>query len=221
MRLQSSGLRTAVTLVLAILVAAVLVVDAGAQRPERRWRANPYGRTGAEISVEFPRFGVATGRAYSEERDIGPGMGIGFGIMWGISDNLALDGRMVQTNHTSETGDIQWDVDQVLVGGRYTFNTESALQPFVGLGFARVALERDQPSPTGVEFERISWYGGYLTGGVDFIWSRQWSGFVRADYSVAGFGHETIGNDEADLGKKQHGDFGAVTLGITYRIPSW
>jgi outer membrane protein W len=219
MRRQTSSARIILTILLTVILTAALAVEAGAQRSGRR--SNRYGRTGAEISMEFPRFGFATGRAFSEERDVGPGLGFGFGVMWGFSDNLAAEGRMLQTNHNSETADIPWDIDEVLIGGRFTFRTEDVFQPFVGLGFSRVALERDEGSSSAVGFERASWYGGYVAAGLDFVWSSQWSGFVRADYSVVGFGHETIGTEEADLGGKERGDTGAVSLGITYRIPSW
>ncbi|MBN2565392.1 MAG: outer membrane beta-barrel protein [Candidatus Eisenbacteria bacterium] len=225
MKPQSSGFRSGTALILAVLLATVLAGDAGAQRPERRWRSNPYGRMGAEVSVEFPRFGFATGRAYSEDRDVGPGMGIGFGLTWGLTDNIAIDGRMVQTNHTGENQDSQWDIDQVLIGARYNFNTEKRVQPFVGLGFSRVVLERDNGLVSGEGFERVSWYGWCVTAGVDFVWNRRWLGFVRADYSVVGSGTEKVGTDEgitdSDLGNEQRGNVAAITIGVAYRIPSW
>jgi hypothetical protein len=225
MRLQSSGFRSIAAAILVVMLVAVAACSAGAQRPQRRWRSTRHGRTGAEISVEFPRFGYATGRAYSGERDIAPGMGIGFGIMWGFTDNIALDARMVQTNHKTETEDIEWDIDQVLVGARYNFNTEGQIQPFVGLGFSRVALDRDNGLVVGASFERASWYGGYVTTGVDFVWNNRWLGFFRADYSVVGWGRENVGTEseieESDLGKSERGDMAAITVGIAYRIPSW
>jgi hypothetical protein len=202
------------------VILAALPTGALAQSSRGRWRSSRYGRTGAELSVDFPRFGFATGRGFSGERDLGAGMGIGFGIMWGISDNLALEAHMVQTNHKSAPDEAEWDIDQVLIGGRVTFLTEDAFQPFVGLGFARVALERDE-SLLNAGFERVSWLGAYFTVGLDYVWSSQWSGFLRADYSIAGSGHETTGTTEADLGSRERGDAGAVSLGITYRIPSW
>lgn len=216
------GLRRA-PIIAALAVASLLTVfatSASGQASRGGWRSSRYGRMGAELSVEFPRLGFATGRGFSEDRDVEAGMGIGFGIMWGISDNLALDARILQTNHRAGPDEIEWDVDQVLIGGRFTFFTEDAFQPFVGLGFSRVALERDE-SLLGGGFERVSWLGGYVTAGLDYIWSSQWSGFLRADYSVVGAGHETIGTEEADLGAKERGDAAAVTLGLTYRIPSW
>jgi hypothetical protein len=211
--------RVLVWLAVAALLAAA-AADASAQSRRGRWRSSRYGRTGAELSIEFPRLGAATGRGFSEERDLEAGMGIGFGLMWGFSDNLALEARMVQTNHKGGPDEVEWDMDQVMIGGRFTFLTEDVFQPFVGLGFARVALERDE-SPLEAGFERVSWLGGYVAAGLDFVWSSQWSGFLRADYSVVGSGHETIGTDEADLGSKERGNAAAVSLGITYRIPSW
>jgi hypothetical protein len=210
----------ALTLLASLLVLLSLVTDAAAQASRSGWRSSRYGRMGAELSAEFPRLGFATGRGFSEDRDIDPGMGIGFGIMWGISDNLALEARMLQTNHKAGPDEIEWDVDQVLIGARFNFFTENAIQPFVGLGFSRVALERDE-SLFEAGFERVSWLGGYAALGFDYIWSSQWSGFLRADYSVVGSGHETIATEEADLGSKERGDAAAVSLGITYRIPSW
>jgi opacity protein-like surface antigen len=209
--------RILMTLTLALILTSLLC--AGAQAADRR-QSTRYGRMGAEISAEFPRFGFPTGSAFKGDRDIGAGLGFGFGIMWGISDNLALDGRITQTNHTGPD-DSNWDIDQVLVGGRYTFKTEDAFQPFVGLGFSRVALERDESPTEGATFERVSWYGAYLSAGIDYIWSSSWSGYLRADYSIAGFGHETVGIEEGDLKSGQRGDFGGITLGIAYRIPSW
>lgn len=211
---------------LALAVAAVLLACAAAEAAPRStgrgWRAARYGRRGAEIWVEFPRFGFATASGYAGEYDIGPGLGFGFGGMFGINDNLAVEGMMLQTNHTAGDEERQWDLDVYLLGLRYTFLVRRPLQPFLAVGGARLSLERDTDFDIGdTEFERLTGFGGYASAGLDYIVSSSWSLFCRADYTLGGYGHAIVGAEEGDLDDTVKGDNAALSLGVSYRIPVW
>jgi hypothetical protein len=75
--------------VLAAVILAATAVEVSAAGSRRGWKSTRYGRKGAEMWVEFPRVVYATGAGYSEEHDVTEGLGFGFGMMWGISDNIA------------------------------------------------------------------------------------------------------------------------------------
>jgi outer membrane protein W len=223
MRRKSSRTFVAAALVLAAVLLAGAVTEASAARPQGRWRSTRYGRKGAEIWVEFPRATFATGAGYREEYDVTEGFGFGFGLMWGITDVIALEGRMLQTNHTTGAGEEErdWDIDHAKVGARFNFLGEKRFQPFVGAGWAKLTLERDAGSDSSDDFERLTGYGAYVTLGVDYIHNSSWSAFFRADYTHGGYGHLTIGLEEEKLDDPLSGNCASVTLGIAYRIPAW
>lgn len=223
MKLKSSHTLFAIAAMLVVLFLAATALDASAAGPGRGWRSTRYGRRGAEMWAEFPRVAFATGAGYREEFDLSEGVGFGFGLMWGISDNIALEGRMLQTNHTVEADGEEraWDLDVIKVGPRYTFFEKHRLQPFIGAGWARLTLERDVNFDTSDSFERLTGYGAYVTIGVDYIHSSAWSAFFRADYTHGGYGHRTFGLEEDKLDEPVSGNCAAMTVGIAYRIPSW
>lgn len=171
--------------------------------------------------VEFPRLGFATGKGYTDNYDLGSGFGFGFGGMFGVNDNLAIEGMMLQTNHSVGEEEKQWDLDVYQVGLRYTFRVSRRLQPFVAAGGSRIALERDASADDNDEFVRLTGFGGYASVGLDYIQSSSWSFFVRGDYTFGGYGHGIIGADEGDLDDPVGGDSSALALGVSYRIPSW
>jgi outer membrane protein W len=209
--------------VLAAVILAATAVEVSAAGSRRGWKSTRYGRKGAEMWVEFPRVVYATGAGYSEKHDVTEGLGFGFGMMWGISDNIAFEGRMLQSNHTVNPGEeeTEWDIDLFVLGARYTFFEENRLQPFVGTGWVKMTMERDAESVTSEVFERLTGYGAYVTIGVDYIHSGSWSGFFRADYTHGGYGHWTVGLEEDALDEPLSGNCVSVTLGLAYRIPSW
>ena len=223
MRPRNSHTLFAGALVLAVLMLVVTAADASATRAGRNWRSSRYGRKGAEIWAEFPRVTLPMGAGYREEYDVTHGMGFGFGLMWGISDNLALEGRILQTNHTTGSGDEeqQWDIDHIKIGPRFTFFTENRLQPFAGVGWSKLTLERDAGEDSSLQFERLTGYGAYITLGVDYIHNSQWSAFLRVDYTHGGYGHLAVGLDEGDLDETLSGNCASAALGISYRIPAW
>ncbi|MFH1689464.1 MAG: outer membrane beta-barrel protein [Candidatus Eisenbacteria bacterium] len=223
MRLKNSHTLLAVALVLVALVLAATVLEASAARPGRGWRSTRYGRGGAEIWAEFPRVTFATGAGYREEFDVTEGLGFGFGMMWGVSDNIAFEGRMLQTNHTVGAGEEkrEWDLDLIKVGARFSFFEEYRFQPFVGAGWAKLTLERDTGYDSSDPFERLTGYGAYVTLGVDYIHSSAWSAFLRADYTHGGYGHHAVGLTENALDDPLSGNCASVTVGIAYRIPAW
>ncbi len=212
---------TVVAFVAVAVTLAATVMEASAARPGSGWKSTRYGREGAEISVEFPRVLYATGGGYSGDYDVTEGLGFGFGLMWGISDRIAFEGRMLQSNHTVGAEEKEWDIDVFQLGGRYTFFEEYRLQPFVGTGWARMTLEHDVGFSSGDEFERLTGYGAYVTIGIDYIRSGAWSGFFRADYVHGGYGRRIVGLEEDSPDKPLSGNCVSMTLGITYRVPTW
>jgi len=220
MRLGNNHMLTVAATIAVAMTLVATAVEPSAARSGSRWRSTRYGRKGAEIFAEFPRVLYATGTAYSGGYDVAEGLGFGFGLMWGISDNIAFEGRMLQSNHTVDADGSEWDIDLIMAGARYTFFEEYRFQPFVGAGWAKMTFERDVNS-SGDSFERLTGYGGYATIGVDYIHSGAWSGFFRADYTHGGYGHRIAGLEEESLDKPLSGNCVSMTLGIAYRVPSW
>jgi hypothetical protein len=222
-RLKARWVPPVLALVMAVLVIEAGVADASEQRPGRGWRSSRYGRKGAEIWAEFPRFAFPEGVGYRDEFDSNEGLGFGFGLMWGISDNIAFEGRILQTNHTVdfEGEEKEWHLDLIKVGARYTFLERLRLQPFVGAGWAKLTYEQATDYASSDPFNRLTGYGSYVTVGVDYIHNSAWSAFFRADYTLGGYSHHTVGVEEEKLAKPLSGNCGSVTLGIAYRIPAW
>ena len=212
---------TIVAIVAVAVALAATAVESSAARPGRGWKSTRYGRKGVEISAELPRVLYATGAGYTEDYDVTRGLGFGFGLMWGMSDNIAFDGRIVQSNHTVGAEESEWDIDLFQLGGRYTFFEEYRFQPFVGTGWVRMSMERDVGFLSSDDFERLTGYGAYVAIGIDYIRSGAWSGFFRADYVHGGYGHRIVGSQEDPPDKPLSGNCVSMTLGITYRVPSW
>ena len=150
-RNRGGGTRAVVTLTVALAFVLIVSGTSCAQsRGGSRWRSSRYGRQGAEIWLEAPRVGVATGSGYrngtelpgdqTDDLDLSPGLGFGFGIMFAFSDKVALEGRIVQTSHDVSDSDRSWDLDQVFAGGRYIFLYDRRIQIFVD---AREGSEED------------------------------------------------------------------------------
>jgi hypothetical protein len=185
------------------------------------WRSSRYGRKGAEIWFEIPRYGMPTGKGYREDYDLDPGLGFGFGIMFGFTENLAFEGMMLQTNHLASADERDWDIDIIHIGLRRTFFENNLLQPFVAAGWAKLALELDSSIEQGGDFHRLTGYGGYASIGVDYIPSASWSFFFRTDYTMGGFSHRTIGTEEDKFKEPLKANNLAVSFGVAYRIPTW
>ncbi len=209
-----------VPVALALFLAAT-TCPAEAQERAYRWRTSRYGRTGAEVWVEAPRYVFPIGKGYKDEYDITGGSGFGFGVMFSFSDKLALEGRMLQTTHEMAGDDRQWDIDQALVGFRYGFRYERALQPYVGAGGARLSLEWDPVDNQTTEFRRISGYGAYGTLGVDYVLSSRWVVGFRTDYIWMTYTESIVGTESATLDDHIRGSSIGLSLSAHYRVPAW
>ena len=223
MRLRNSHTLPVVALLLAAVILAATAVEVSAASSGRGWKSTRYGRKGAEMWVEFPRVVYGTGAGYREEYDVTAGLGFGFGMMWGISDNIAFEGRMLQSNHTADSaeGEKPWDIDEVKIGARYGFLPETRVQPFVAVGWAKISMERDTGYESVDPFERLTGYGAYVTLGVDYIFSSTWYSFFRTDYTHAGYSHRVLGLDEEKLDEPLSGNCVSMSLGFAYKIPSF
>jgi len=226
--------RTGVAASILIALALVLVmsgVSCAQSRGKSRWRTSRYGRQGAEIWLEAPRVGVATGSGYkngtdlpgdlTDDLDLATGLGFGFGMMFGFSDNVALEARVVQTSHGVSGSDKRWDLDQIHVGGRYTFLHDRRIQIFAGAGGARSTLEFDASESLLTDFERLSGFGWYVAGGVDYVFSSRWVVSLRTDYTVMKYNHILVGVSEEDIEDPLDGSSLGVSLSVNYRVPVW
>lgn len=219
---------------LAIVAALVLLASSvsSAQSTGRsRWRSSRYGRRGAEIWLEAPRVGVATGSGYKNDTmlpgdvtndlDLSTGVGFGFGVMFGVSDKVGFEARVVQTNHSVSGSDMSWDLDQVYVGARYTFFYDRRLQLFLGAGGARTTLEFDASESLLTEFERLTGLGWYAAGGVDYVLSSRWVVSLRTDYTVVKYNRVLIGTSEDEIEDPLDGSSLGAAISINYRVPVW
>jgi hypothetical protein len=180
-----------------------------------------YGRRGAELWVEAPRFTAPIGDAYMGEYRIENGWGFGFGLMFGLTDVIALEGRVLQSDHkVTSTGD-RWDLDHAFVGLRYTFSPEEAWQPFVSVGGVRLSLERASVLETSADFRRRTGYGAFVAAGLDYVLSPRFVLSVRGDYVVMWYSREYIGTDEFEIDGAPRGDGAGATLCLGYRVPTW
>lgn len=216
--------RTARAAAVLLSLAALLVATAApavAADSQRRWRSSRYGRKGAEVWVEAPRYVFPIGKGYKDEYDIAGGSGFGFGVMFAFSDNLALEGRLLQTAHSMAGDDSQWDVSQTLVGFRYGFRYERALQPYVAAGGSRVSLERDSVESQATEFRRLSGYGAYGTLGVDYVFSTRWVVGLRADYVRMRYTESIVGTESDTIDDAIDGSSIGLSLSVHYRVPTW
>ncbi|MBD3348818.1 MAG: outer membrane beta-barrel protein [Candidatus Eisenbacteria bacterium] len=203
---------------MAVVAVLVLASIAGAQQASTKWRSSRYGRTGAELWGEFPLVTVPVGDGYEDDYDVRSGLGFGFGIMFGFSDKLGLEGRMVQTEHKSGDGRM-WDMDQYYAGFRYMFRYEEQVQPYVALGGARLALEWTAEEGGVTDFERIWGYGAYASVGTDYVMSRTWVAGLRVNYTWMKYSRENIGTEENDIEKSLDGSSLGFSLSLHYRIP--
>jgi hypothetical protein len=218
MRPKTDTARIVAVLLVSLVAVAVLASDACAQRSGPRWRLSRYGRSGAEIWGEAPRVTVPVGKGYEGDYEIGSGVGFGFGLMFGFSDKLGLEGRMLQTAHKSTDGKL-WDLDQYFVGLRYTFMYERQIQPYVVLGGARLSAEWNQPEGGISTFERLWGYGAYGTVGVDYVVSSRWILGLRSDYVWMRYTRANVGTAESDLDDPIDGSSIGLSLSLHYRIP--
>jgi outer membrane protein W len=164
---------------------------------------------------------LAIGGGHEADVAISDGFGFGFGITFGFTDNIALEGWVLQTNHeVSATGE-DWDLDVAVVGARYTFFSENRLQPFVGAGLVRHALERD-PGESGVgEFVRLTGIGWGVSAGVDYFLSARFIVSARLEHAWVDYDLSLVGIDETSLDDPLDGDCLSVSLALGYRIPMW
>lgn len=218
------------------LVTVLLAVtggDSSAARSGRpsRWRSSRYGRQGAEIWLEAPRLGLATGKGYRngarlyankvDDFDLLPGWGFGFGLMFAPSDEFAVEFRYVQTSHEVANRDRNWDLDQMLAGARYVFFHDKQFQIFVGVGGARQTLEFDATESLLTDFERLSGFGWYATTGVDYVASSRWVVSLRVDYVMMKYNHALEGTSEETIEVPFAGNSLGVSVSFSYRVPIW
>lgn len=213
------------------LVLVVSGVSSAQSQGRSRWRTSRYGRQGAEIWLEAPRVGVATGSGYkngmelpgdlTDDLDLSAGLGFGFGIMFAISDKIALEGRVVQTSHGVSGSDKRWDLDQIFAGGRYTFLHDRRTQIFVGGGGAQSTLEFDSSESLLTDFERLSGLGWYVAGGVDYVLSSRWVVSLRMDYTVMKYSRVLVGTSDEEIEDPFDGSSFGASLSINYRVPVW
>lgn len=209
----------------ATLVAVLLVILAAPPS-----RAVTRSRRGVELWIEGPRVTFALGDGYVREVTIPEaeytgnhslpyGWGFGFGGLYGFADNLAVEARILQTNHTVTLTDYDWDLEQIYIGLRYTFVGEGRMQPFASAGVARNTLEWDPRDDQSGDFVRLWGYGWGVSAGVDYLLSNRWVATVRADYISADYREALISTDEYDIGSSLGGAASGVTLAIAYRVP--
>jgi opacity protein-like surface antigen len=205
-------------LVVAVIVALSSAASASDGR-RTRVKLSRYDRRGAELGGEVPRFLIPIGKGYEGEYGIGDGWGFGFRALFVLTDVIGLEGRIVQTNHHVSSTDSNWDLDQYLVGGRYMFRGERALQPFVAAGGTRLALEFDEGENQTTDFIRLSGYGAYVSAGVDYILSQRWVAGARVDYIWMNYSHLNEGLAESDLEHTLNGSALGFSLSLSYRVP--
>ena len=180
-----------------------------------------HGRKGAELWVEAPRYTVPIGEAYEGEYWIENGWGFGFGLMFGLTDVIALEGRVVQSDHEVLSTEEQFDLDHAFVGVRYTFRPEEEWEPFVSVGAVRLALEKETELETSSNYRRMTGYGAYVGAGLDYILTPRFVLSVRGEYYVVWYTREYVGTDEFDLDDSPRGDATGITLCLGYRVPTW
>jgi len=202
-------------------LAGVLLLPVALAAAESPSPFSGYGRRGAEIWVEVPRYTVPVGEAYINEYRIENGWGFGFGLMLGFTDVLAVEGRVVQSSHDVASTDATWDLDHAFVGVRYTFSPEEDLQPFVAVGGVRLALEQDVELQSSTDFRRITGYGAFVSVGVDRILTPRLVLSIRGDYYVMAYSREFVGTDEHDFEGDSRGDGTGVSVCLGYRVPTW
>jgi hypothetical protein len=229
---KRNAVRAATALSVALAFVLIATSVSSAQTTGRpRWRSSRYGRRGAEIWLEAPRLVFATGSGYkngteipggvTNDLDLSPGLGFGFGLLFGVSDKVGLEARVVQTTHSVPDSDMRWDLDQIHVGGRYTFFYDRPIQLFLGAGGARSTLEFDTTESLLTEFERLTGFGWYVTGGVDYVISSRWVVSLRADYTVMKYARVQVGTSEDDIEDPLDGSSLGASLTINYRVPVW
>ena len=214
--------RRAALAVVFVCVATLLAVStcpAMARERPYRWRSSRYGRKGAEIWAEVPRYSFPVGKGYKDEYDLHGGPGFGFGVMFAFSDKFALEARMLQTIHDTVVDDVRWDIDQALVGFRYGFRYERAFQPFVAAGGARLSLEYDPIENQTTEFRRLSGYGAYGSLGIDYVVSNRWVVGFRTDYVWMRYSESLLGTQSDTIDDAIKGDIVALSLSVHYRVP--
>ncbi|MBM3307375.1 MAG: outer membrane beta-barrel protein [Candidatus Eisenbacteria bacterium] len=203
------------------LLACALLLAAGPATADEPSPFSGYGRRGAELWAEAPRYTLPFGEAYVNERRIENGWGFGFGFMLGLTDVLSVEGRVVQSWHKVLSTDERWDLDHAFVGVRYTFSPESDAQPFVGIGGVRLSLERRVDIESSSDFRRATGYGAYVTAGVDRILSPRFVLTIRGDYYVMSYTREFVGVNEDDFSGDSRGDGAGVSVCLGYRVPTW
>lgn len=209
---------TVVYVVLTALLAGALCSADAAER-SYRWRTSKYGRKGAEVWVEAPRYAIPVGKDYKGDYDVRGGVGFGFGVMFAFSDKLALEGRMLQTTHKTAQDEKTWDIDQTLIGLRYGFRYERAFQPYVGLGGARLSFEYDPTESQATEFRRMSGYGAYGTLGLDYVASNRWVVGLRVDYVWMRYAESIVGTQSYTMDDPMDGSVIGMSLSVHYRVP--
>jgi hypothetical protein len=231
-RSRRTGTRAAAALAFALALVIFASGVSSAQSTGRsRWRSSRYGRRGAEIWLEAPRVGAATGSGYrngmdlpgdvTDDLDLSAGLGFGFGLMLGFSDKVGFEARVLQTTHDVSGSDRRWDLNQIHVGGRYTFLHDQRVQFFLGAGGAHSTLEFDRSESLLTEFERLSGFGWYVTAGVDYVASSRWVVGLRADYTVMKYDHVLVGTSENEIEDPFDGSSFGASLSINYRVPVW
>ncbi len=199
-----------------VVLCALLVADAASAELTG---FVPRSRHGAEVSIEIPRFIFPMGQGFTGDYAVDQGWGFGFSLMFGFSDVVGLEGRVVQSNHAVEAG--EWDLDQTFVGLRYCFVGDSPFQPFVSGGYCRQLMETDSIDAPLDEFTRLSGHGAYVSVGIDYFRTSKFLFSVRADYVLMDFTRGAFGIDEGDLDESIDSDTIAVSVSVGYRAPIW
>lgn len=206
--------------VFAAAVLLTLVLAASMAAPAHA-RSLPSTRKGVDLWFEFPKVGVGMGEGYSGEYGIDTGWGFGFGGIFGVTDNVALVGRVGQTNHTVSSTDRMWDMDQRMAGLRFTFFAGERWQPFLAAGYVHQSLEFDRGDDVVGDFQRLTGDGVFASTGLDYFWSARLFFNVHVDYTLVGYDEALDGIEEVKFDDPLDGDNVTVSLGVGYRVPTW
>ena len=154
------------------------------------------------LNSEFTDEAIASfaGDGVVVDKDIKPGIGLGggVGIMYGITDNLAVNFDVIymQTDVKATGNGVEVTMGKgktydFALGAQWRFMPKSQFVPYVGAGFD-ILLNKFDPSDEwgdpGVTLDVATTYGGHLSVGADFFFTPNiaLNAEIRGLYSTKG-----------------------------------